>query len=404
MTLREIVGRARDWIIGLWPRSIAPAATDPLYRDLGCAEAAAEWIERVAPVLPTPTAPKVRRQREPLHITDILNLLPKCREMLPALRTVEPAVADFWRVMGARILSDNIGGYYQPFGNYRKEELPGTGMLFMCPEPKDEDDDVFPGLFVHFERARKTPLYTVVPAGSDVMYRIVIGFADHGKKAVAYDYHVSVSRDGAPEVVAQRSQYLQHLPKTGKSYKRNEAGFYRTDWGVPDMLRYHYREARRRNRLEKSIDDPMSFGVHIFRVAVALHNKASEDFQVRAERDGVSVAFNVALGRTPQFFKDRQTELATDGKRKRIFHAVVEHERVLASGHVSMVRAHYRGERSFLWKGEAITITPSERSFARTFMVETETTEEGASIPPDKIDVVAAAPRLRRIPEAEWRR
>jgi hypothetical protein len=193
---------------------------------------------------------------------------------------------------------------------------------------------------------------------------------ERGKIPYAYSYVVSINAADEASLVTERTYDFQKLPlaKTGapdgrfkKRKRKSHDGFVRVCWDYPKDIYYHYRDYCRRYP-DQPYKDAETFALNLFRGLGAVHAESSKEFQVRATRDGVTVGFSVALGRTPYFFKDRQTEITTDGKRRRIFHHVEEHQRVYPSGKVATVREHYRGERHFNWKGEAISVAPPENA------------------------------------------
>lgn len=354
------------------------------------------WLERVwskpAPALPAVTMPRNKRtkavsDRAFVHMTEVLNLLPQCRELIGPLRQVDADAYAFWRHFGAKIMPDSLtlGGELPPLDTF-----PGYGMVFVLT-PGAAEDYLFPGVFMYFTKARARPVNAVMPPGTVAHFQVCCAFTDRKGHPFGYSYMVALSGNGDCSVISERQ-----VRKVAK------AGFWRIEWGVSRDLEFHYRDAKRR----KATDDKsaQAFGATLFRIMTSGYVRTADDFQVRAERDGVSVAFNVALGRTPQFFKDRQTEVTTDGRRRRIFHAVKEHERKTWTGRLTTVKAHYRGERSFMWHGESIMITPSERSFAKTFNLMSEIYLPDQRVPKGEENLVDWKERFRDSVESEWRK
>jgi hypothetical protein len=74
---------------------------------------------------------------------------------------------------------------------------------------------------------------------------------------------------------------------------------------------------------------------------------------------------------TKHFFADRDTTVTdASGKKKKIIHHVVQHERILESGKISMVREHIRGLNKFDWQGYAVNvIAPKFHLTAQDFSV-----------------------------------
>jgi hypothetical protein len=94
----------------------------------------------------------------------------------------------------------------------------------------------------------------------------------------------------------------------------------------------------------------------LFIMALGTYQEAIQRIVVRVRRGEMVAAFGIDLPRAKYFFADRALDVARDGRRKRIFHAVVEHDRQVRTK-TTRVRAHYRGSRHFEWQGSHIDIT-----------------------------------------------
>lgn len=338
-----------------------------------------------------PKPKRARRTREPLHVSDVLDLLPKCRELMSPLRRLDLPSYRFWQVFGAKItVADSIDWKVPRW----PKDLPAHGMIFHY-DAAWEAEDRFPGHFVYFTKLKRNPHDAVVPPGTVVMFVITVAFTENKNKGIAYEYFAALNGDGEITIVSQRNQERQSLRRGG--------AFWKTRWGYSAWLEFHFKEHKRICPKDRQCESVAAFGERLFRDAMWQYCAGFDDFQVRAERDGISVAFNVAVGRTPAFFKDRETDAARDGKRKRIFHAVAQHARVSADGTETNIRAHYRGERSFMWKGERIVITPADRSLAKTFTDPAERADIGTKIPDGSYDAADIAPYLRELEELDWR-
>jgi hypothetical protein len=88
--------------------------------------------------------------------------------------------------------------------------------------------------------------------------------------------------------------------------------------------------------------------------------------QVRATKDGVCTLINVNVEETPDFFDDRE-DVIIDGIKKRIFHIVRPHERLISPNRATNVHLHFRGLREFVWNGYQIEISvPGRDHFLMT--------------------------------------
>lgn len=384
--IRQLAQRILGWLPWFRPTAVEPAPIASALIDLSPDPAS----------MPTPRKKREKKADDGdfLHFTEVLNLLPKCRQLIKPLRRIDNDAFQFWKELGAKLVSYDMDLDAVKIPT-KVETMPGRGMIFH-PYMGDTKK-YFPGQFTYFDKLNEAPHDVVVPRDARGQYSVTCAFTDHDNKAFGYTYVVALfGPDRTPSAVPERFSHSQHLPRGGT--------IHHTRWGINPTLRKHFRDFLRDNP-KTTIKTAEQFGGVLFILALQEHARTADDFQVRAERDGISVAFNVALGRTPQFFKDRETGAATDGRRKRIFHAVAEHERTYPSGKTVTVPAHYRGERQFLWNGEAITITPSERSFAKTFTLGAYRVDEGDVAPKNLVALTAARGRkLREASEGEWRK
>jgi hypothetical protein len=103
-------------------------------------------------------------------------------------------------------------------------------------------------------------------------------------------------------------------------------------------------------------------------IALLTYHDATDRIIIRVRKDGDVAAFGIELPRARTFFADRSvTALARDGRRKRIFHSVSAHTRQLAGDRTVDVREHYRGLRTFDWKGYAVHIVLPSNGFVMKF-------------------------------------
>jgi len=95
-------------------------------------------------------------------------------------------------------------------------------------------------------------------------------------------------------------------------------------------------------------------------MAFNLYLRRGASTEVHATSNGTRLVFSVPEHRWKDFFKDRVTAKAADGKRKRIFHHVAAHRR--ANG--SLVPMHTRGETEFYWGDHRIRIVEQKKGRA----------------------------------------
>jgi hypothetical protein len=94
----------------------------------------------------------------------------------------------------------------------------------------------------------------------------------------------------------------------------------------------------------------------IFSWAVETYQNNLMDIRIRVSKNNLVGAFSVDMLRLPYFFKDRD-HVIVNNKKKRIFHIVRTHRRVLSEGRETNVKCHFRGLRKFSWNGYNINIT-----------------------------------------------
>lgn len=288
---------------------------------------------------------KLDQQERPgsfLHLEDILDQIAHCRGLLQKMRKFDRDAYNYHARLGARVLPHEGAVLLMKNSEKFMALAPASGMVFIFDETKKER----PPFVVYFQKLERTQPHIAAPNNTDTLYRMSV-MCIVKKHAYGYQFAVAVV-DGVPRIVAERLDEYQNLPKGGSIHK--------LDWSIPPALTYHWRHTGHK----KDFKSPVEFGVFMFRIIGAFYDASTEEFQVRAERGGVSVAFSVGLGRTPYFFKDRESEATVSGRKQKIFHAVEAHERRLRSGRVTKVVAHYRGARRFVWHNENVTITPPE--------------------------------------------
>jgi hypothetical protein len=123
----------------------------------------------------------------------------------------------------------------------------------------------------------------------------------------------------------------------------------------------------------------------LFCIGVNVAYQSSDGLQIRVRKDNVVARFNIAMLRTPYFFKERDKTVTVNGLTKPIFHIVRAHRRITATGKIRYVRSHFRGERLFTWKGYHVGITMPGWHHRRIEELDVESTEFpfDAETPPD---------------------
>lgn len=78
-------------------------------------------------------------------------------------------------------------------------------------------------------------------------------------------------------------------------------------------------------------------------------------------KNGYKATFIVPENEWKYFFRERVDTTTKTGRKIPVFHAVIAHERHLATGKVSAIKTHYRGSRFFVWNGYEVSIVIPEK-------------------------------------------
>jgi hypothetical protein len=128
------------------------------------------------------------------------------------------------------------------------------------------------------------------------------------------------------------------------------------DW-LPEIVKFDDEDDDEDRGLAWRTNDVTVLASRIFCVVVNGSANAVDGFQVMVSRAGRTARFNIDLLRTPYFFAERDKTVTVNGRTNPIFHIVRAHKRVKANGEVKYVKSHFRGVRSFTWKGYQVLIT-----------------------------------------------
>lgn len=342
-----------------------------------------------APVtaIPVPTTQVQPRVAEPLAVASEdgdrsglsavwsfrANILDKLDDYFDCMRHLRRADPDSYALFSRVGFTIPATGYWNGDhieANHRVQRAPKRSFGGVLVPPANEASSVTPS-FMYFRRM-------VRPSGvqqtrGDV-FRLVVVFDDRSRRRRLHgvcECYVAVLPCGTVCLLKQRMSISQPIPAR---LARQFGGRHRrvSSWAFPEWLQSWAADHGK---------TPSQMVSGIFLMAFLTHDEALSRVVVRALRQGVTAAFGIDVATAKKFFADRETDaLALDGKRKRIFHAVVSHERQLPDGRTSSVKAHFRGIRHFNWKGSQIAIVlPSNR------VLDIDVPgEEAASLPREK--------------------
>jgi hypothetical protein len=281
------------------------------------------------------------------HVGDLLDQIPRARGLLRSLKKIDRDAYDYHHTIGARLVPHKTlaatGSISRTFLDLR----PTAGMIYFGGT---ETKETLPAAFAYFQKYSHLPGVQFVPEAVTI-YRVSIAWVSKEVPMVG-QFAIGLSRDNSVRLLLER-QTISHKMRARRNGRRKAADWtlQRQEWAIPSWLHGWARDTNERAE-DKAIT--------VFRLCANFYDHSNDGFQIRAERDGISMAFGVSLGRTPQFFKNRDLEVGAHGQRKRIFHSVAAHTRTLRDGRQVDVSPHYRGLRRFTWRGENITITAPE--------------------------------------------
>lgn len=296
-----------------------------------------------------------------IHLEDVLQQIELYASMVSTLKRVNADMYTWYRRFGAHITPSEtlyqIGGLDDTFLHTQ----PASGMIFMPSCYNPEEDDYNEPVFVAFD---KKDLRTVVKKEkvliqptNNAIYRVTLIIKSTIRRdPIGFSFFVSVSDSGDVCPLKERSG----------AYGCPSFEFSNTPgWDYPHDMRLFYNlhagERKRKGKATEPIDE---WATGIFAIVANGFSRASQTTQVRVHTKKGVVNLGVPLGRCPTFFKNRDIHVASDGRKKRIYHFVRAHTRNMPDGRVQQVKSHYRGVRRFSWSGYEVTITTPDRQMA----------------------------------------
>ena len=336
---------------------------------------------------PKPKAEIVNRETEGafFYLKDVLDKLDQCHSLVRRLRKADRDAYEYHRRVGAKVVPDSIGVHSRRLNESFLRSRPGNGMMLLFCR---DGDDRFPTL-LYFKKLKR-PHY-VQAAGGDI-YQCLDLFFVKGN-AYGVHFHIAVDSDGRGTVLRERGAIHQRLPRGGT--------LVRVDWDWPEALKFWFANKPDANDC-KAIEE---YAWERFCIVANLNSlPANDELLVRCKKGGITSSMNVCTKRTPYFFQDRETTVASDGRRKRIFHIVREHERRLANGETVTVKGHYRGERKFDWNGYHVVIALPKTQNMERMPLAGEIFEEDAPLSKEHMTAADVGNAISEVLDTgEWR-
>jgi hypothetical protein len=192
------------------------------------------------------------------------------------------------------------------------------------------------------------------------VYRLTCLYDNRSDLSEPCTCHLGLTPEGQAVLLKEPVSGWTRIETGRRHGHREHIQLRQTRWAYPAWVTMEPEKGR----------DPARWTGWLLRMAVDTYLASLERIVVRAHQGGCVAAFGIDLKRGPVFFKDRdkETALARDGKRKRIFHAVRQHVRQVPGGPTT-VQAHYRGLRTFDWNGRRIHIVLPAVTHLLTFDV-----------------------------------
>lgn len=301
------------------------------------------------------------------------------------------------------------------FTGLKRIAIGGVACPFVSAQGgRQSADRVTPSLW-YFRKlvmgSEKTPvrmlaLLRAQRTGGDI-YEVTVVFDDRYRTnkgwrsdlSYPFSYYIHIKPDNTAELLKE-PVLLTHKVQPGlkrrNGHKRDTFSLKEWRWQIPSFLQNWAKDSEGGQALN---GDPSLFAIGHLHMLLKTHARATSKIVVRVGYEKEHVNFGIELPRAKYFFADRDNDvLAADGKRKRIFHYVSEHSR-LVKGKLTSVREHYRGLRSFVWNGYDINIVLPTNRFIFDFDVPGQLCVED-SLEDEMLDGKATGKRLAEYLEA----
>lgn len=279
-----------------------------------------------------------------LSIHDVLDQLPSYFRDLNALRKVDRDAYDIFATLGG-ILASEESLFCTEIPEV--DARPHISCIFM-PQSASLDSKFLHASIIYAFRVQSAAMIVMrdgskvlIPADGET-YRLSLVWIKDGTPYCGTCF-VHLSASGEVVVLKEKRPVQQCLPGHGGYRAFSTFKFEEPRWLLGLVAE------------NKNFKDTASAAR--FLLAITLNNRRPHDsILVRANKGNATAAWTIGRNDAKRFFATRSTDLASDGKRKRVLHYVAAHQRIVGT-HVSRVREHYRGERTFAWNGYDIYVS-----------------------------------------------
>jgi len=307
---------------------------------------------------------------------DILDQLADYFVIIRRMRRCDPEGYAIFSKIGATVLPEaSVTASYELPPTWRNpKDRPTFAAIWLGPDDAKKDRygrRSVPTKFITLQRVDRPPRTIETAPGTTYDVREYIDtnrlneypmrMAKILRKAgLAFQYHVAIDDNGEVRLLKElHTRYNVIRPCTQKRgpdgkkihrpKDRNEMRLPYQHFGYREIVEDVYRDYLKfrkedgRKGAPKSIEQWASTN---FIITANLSISSATGIRVSVRHGDDTAVFAVDMKRSAYFFRDRDvTALATDGRRKRIFHIVRPHVR--ANGQV--VKMHFRGIRDFTW-------------------------------------------------------
>lgn len=299
---------------------------------------------------------------------DILDRLDKYFDVLRAMKRADPEAYTLYSRVGAPIVGPRTMFHYTSElpPSWRHANIPAFGAVALLAEAISggEKDVTYPD-FVYWQRMSLWRSAIEGVRHGETMLEVTYLFSpkqeDH-KHAWPMTFHVAVNpaenkvrilreMNERHHLVNEKSRRVRPVKPTRSNSKQQFSVPVKT-WGIPSHIKAWWDERKSDVMGEcRNIND---YVTRLLCLTAYANENARLDIQINVRHENLMAVFCIDMLRTPYFFADRDTE---DGQKRKIFHIVKAHERIGAGGNKTVVRSHFRGERSFKWNGYDVNIT-----------------------------------------------
>ena len=282
---------------------------------------------------------------------DILDKLDEYLVCIKRMKKTDPDGYAFYRRIGAMALPAKTMLHTGLSPRWKKRESrPAFGAIALLGD--DLDDDFYGVKFGYFKRLDRVPP-RIEPTNGQI-YQVVLFYNraddDTARGRLSTFFYISIGATGAVTPLRfadTKTQTIHHKDRSSKG-RVETTKIYHKAWTYGFFLETH-------EALKQQTRDELASKV--FSIIATGYEHAAAALRVSATKGNITASFGIDMLRTPYFFEDRDHTHTDTGRKRRIFHIVKTHKRIMADGRESNVKSHFRGERRFSWNGYDVIVS-----------------------------------------------